>query len=127
MSARLTVERMFAHAKDKNLRVHFAVGGNWTYMTDLDLVVTGAPVAHKGIGALTDVPGIVHYANLTEAQIDKYNVPMLASSDLFVYGWIANTELLQARGKADKYEIGLLVDTSKIDIVGFSDPREDLA
>lgn len=126
MSARLTVERMFAHARDKDLRVHFAVGGSWTYMTDLSLVVSGAPVANKGIGALTDVPGIVHYADLTEEQIEKYNVPMLTSSDLFVYGWINNRDLLQARGKADTYEIGLLIDTSKIDIVGFSDPREEL-
>ncbi len=126
MSARLTVERMFAHAKDKNLRVHFAVGGSWTYMTDLKLVVSGAPVASKGIGALTDVAGIEHYANLTDEQIEKYTVPMLSSSDLFVYGWIANTDLLQARGKADTYEIGLLIDTHKIDIVGFSDPREEL-
>lgn len=126
MSARLTVERMFAHAKDKNLRVHFAVGGSWTYMTDLKLVASGAPVAGKGIGALTDVAGIEHYADLTDEQIKRFNVPELASSDLFVYGWITNTELLKARGKADTYEIGLLIDTHKIDIVGFSDPREEL-
>ena len=43
-----------------------------------------------------------------------------------IYGWITNTDLLQARGKADKYEIGLLVDTDRIDIVGFSDPREEI-
>lgn len=127
MSARLTVERMFAHAKDKKLRIHFAVGGTWTYMTDLELVVTGAPVVGRGHGALTDVAGIVHYANLTDKEKDQYNVPELVASDLFVYGWITNNDLLQARGKADKYEIGLLVDTCKIDIVGFSDPREELA
>ena len=34
MSARLTVERMFAHAKDKGLRVHFAVGGTWIAKTE---------------------------------------------------------------------------------------------
>lgn len=127
MSARFTVERMFAHAKDKGLRVHFAVGGTWTYMTDIELVATGAPVASRGVGALTDVPGIEHYANLSKEQIDKYKVPELVASDLFIYGWITNSDLLQARGKADKYEIGLLVDTTRVDIVGFSDPREELA
>jgi len=126
MSARFTVERMFAHAKDKGLRVHFAVGGTWTYMTDIELVASGAPVAGRGIGALTDVDGIEHYTDLTDEQKDRYKVPELVSSDLFIYGWITNTDLLQARGKADVYEIGLLVDTDRIDIVGFSDPREEL-
>ena len=126
MSARLTVERMFAHARDKGLRVHFAVGGTWNYMTDIKLVASGAPVAGRGIGALTDVAGIEHYADLTAEQKERYKVPELVSSDLFIYGWISNNEILQARGKADKYEIGLLVDTNKIDIVGFSDPREEI-
>lgn len=126
MSARLTVERMFAHAKDKGLRVHFAIGGTWTYMTDLELVVSGAPVAGRGIGALTDTPGIEHYSNLPKELRERFNVPELVASDLFVYGWMINTDILRARGKAEKFEIGLLIDTNKIDIVGFSDPREEL-
>lgn len=124
MSARFSVERMFAHAKGKNLRIHFAIGGIWTYMTDLELVASGAPVAGRGIGALTDTPGIEHYANLSKEDINKYMVPELVASDLFVYGRMINNDELRATGKSEKFEIGLLIDTNRIDAVGFSDPRE---
>lgn len=124
MSARFSIERMFAHAKDKNLRVHFSIGGIWTYMTDLELVVSGAPIAGRGIGALTDTPGIKHYANLSKDELTKYRVPELVASDLFVYGRMINNDELRATGKSEKFEIGLLLDTNRIDAVGFSDPRE---
>jgi len=124
MSARFSVERMFAHAKDKNLRVHFCIHGIWTYMSDIELVVSGAPVATRGIGALTDTPGIDHYANLSKEVIAKYRVPELVASDLFVYGRMINNDELRATGKSEKFEIGLLLDTNRIDAVGFSDPRE---
>jgi len=124
MSTRFSVERMFAHARDKNLRVHFSIGGIWTYMTDLELVVSGAPVASRGIGALTDTPGIEHYTDLSKEVIDKYKVPELIASDLFVYGRMINNDELRATGKSEKFEIGLLIDSGRIDAVGFSDPKE---
>ncbi len=124
MSARFSVERMFAHAKENNLRIHFAIGGIWTYMCDLELVASGAPVAGRGISALTDTPGIEHYADLSREDIKKYRVPELVASDLFVYGRMINNDELRATGKSEKFEIGLLIDTNRIDAVGFSDPRE---
>lgn len=123
MSARLTVERMFAHAKHRNLRLHFAIGGMWTYMTDIELVVTGAAIPSRTAN-IPEIPGLDHFASLTHEAIERFKVPELVASDLYVYGRILNTDELRATGKSEKFEIGLLVDTNKIDIVGFSDPKE---
>ena len=125
MSARLTVERMFAHARHRNLRLHFAIGGTWTYMTDIELVVTGAAIPSRAAN-VPEIPGLDHYASLAHETLDRFKVPELVASDLYVYGRILNTDELRATGKSERFEIGLLVDTNKIDIVGFSDPKENV-
>lgn len=125
MSARFTIERMFAHAKAKNLRLHFSIHGTWTYMTDIELVATGAAIPGRGAN-IPEIPGLDHYAALTKNAIERYKVPELVASDLYVYGRIQNTDQLRATGKSAKFEIGLLIDTQHIDIVGFSDPKEEV-